>query len=117
MRISDWSSDVCSSDLFAGSGAIVCDSSILQPRFQVSGKADEHLCLGLHRVSIQHCDCHTEGDRISRRYHIRNISEIALDEVPDDSSTPKPATGPATTVHLCRRVRSAGPDGPEPTDK
>src|SRR3546814_3808132 len=67
MRISDWSSDVCSSDL----------------------------------------------DRISRRYHIRNISEIALDEVPDDSRTPKAANGQATAVTLCRRVRSAGPAGPD----
>src|SRR3546814_20695516 len=50
MRISDWSSDVCSSDLLAGGDRL--NETVLSERFQVSRGPVREACLGLERTGL-----------------------------------------------------------------
>src|SRR3546814_6962789 len=50
MRISDWSSDVCSSDLLAGGDRL--NETVLSERFQVSRGPVREACRGLERTGL-----------------------------------------------------------------
>src|SRR3546814_6206176 len=64
MRISDWSSDVCSSDLAEGLGCNLIQFIDLESEFQSRGVVPVYPCVGVDR--IQQCFGHPNGATIAQ---------------------------------------------------
>src|SRR3546814_2377289 len=61
MRISDWSSDVCSSDLFRGAflanATIRCERSHHANHFQCTTNSNQHTISPRTVILVLYCDC------------------------------------------------------------
>src|SRR3546814_10606886 len=107
MRISDWSSDVCSSDLLAGHVVRACQSAIF-PHFDAAAEHARRIAADdrMRRNIIRH---HRSGgdDRAIANRHARHDDAASADEaMPPDPHRPVLSRSEAHTSELQSIMRS-----------
>src|SRR3546814_20825887 len=78
MRISDWSSDVCSSDLLQGLGSGRIREGLIGDEDVIERKAMGNELLRLQPLRFNRLEKHRRADRIDKTRRARNIARPAL---------------------------------------